>query len=69
METLPQYKTGELMTLWQGLHPALLGLEHTELLDHDSGASWLYTNWAPGHPVNINDNKYVAIGDGGDFGI
>ena len=26
------------MTLWQGLHPALLGLEHTELLDHGSGA-------------------------------
>ena len=26
------------MTLWQGLHPALLGLEHTELQDHGSGA-------------------------------
>ena len=26
------------MTLWHALHPALLGLEQTELLDHGSGA-------------------------------
>ena len=29
------------------------------------GSIWQYTNWAPGHPVNINDNQYVAISDGG----
>ena len=33
------------------------------------GSTWLYTKWAPGHPVNINDNKYVAMSDGGEFGI
>ena len=26
------------MTLWHALHPALLGLEQIELLDHGSGA-------------------------------